>query len=103
VRSFGIKGRIVLQSDGGDEWGGDEGKKIEWMNRCLGSLDAEITRVQKGRKEQNERYQFPIFDCLQLDKIFRGIPPENPRYIANRLFVRRPFSYHPPLNILWFF
>lgn len=53
VRSFGIKGHIVLQSDWGDEWGGDEGKKIGWMNRCLGSLEAEITRIQKGRKEQN--------------------------------------------------
>ncbi len=66
LRSFGIKGHIVLQSD----WGGDEGK-IEWVNRCLGSLDAEITRIQKGRKEQNERHQFPIFDCLQLGKMLQ--------------------------------
>lgn len=53
VRSFGIIGHIVLQSDWGDEWGGDEGKKLEWMNSRLAPLDAEVTRIQKGRKEQN--------------------------------------------------
>lgn len=53
VRAFGVRGHIVLQSDWGDEWGGDDGKKIAWMNQLLVRLDAEITRIQKGRKEQN--------------------------------------------------
>ncbi len=53
VRAFGIKGHIVLQTDWGDEWGGDDGKKLAWMNGLLAPLDAEITRIHKSRKEEN--------------------------------------------------
>lgn len=53
LRSFGIKVKITIQTDWGDEFGGDEGKKIAWMNQQLAPLEAEITRIHKGRKEEN--------------------------------------------------
>jgi len=53
LRAFGVRGRIVIQTDWGDEWGGDDGKKLAWMNQLLASWDAEITRIHKGRKEEN--------------------------------------------------
>ena len=53
IRSFGIKHKTVIQTDSGDEFGGDDGKKIAWMNQLLGNLNAEITRIHKGRKEEN--------------------------------------------------
>ncbi len=53
LRAFGVKQRIIIQTDWGDEFGGDEGKKIAWMNQRLGLFDSEITRIYKGRKEQN--------------------------------------------------
>ena len=53
LRAFGVKQRIVIQTDWGDEFGGDEGKKIAWMNQRLSLFDSEITRIYKGRKEQN--------------------------------------------------
>lgn len=49
----GVKVQIIIQTDWGDEWGGDDGKKIAWKNQLLAPLGAEITRIQKGRKEQN--------------------------------------------------
>ncbi len=53
LRSFGITHHIIMQSDWGNEFGGISGKKIAWMNQMLTSLNVEITRIQKGRKEQN--------------------------------------------------
>jgi transposase InsO family protein len=53
LRSFGIKYHIIMQTDWGEEFGGTSGKKIAWMNCLLGHLDAEITRIQKGRAQQN--------------------------------------------------
>jgi len=53
LRAFGIKGKIVMQSDWGEENGGKSQQKIERMNKALAKLDAEITRIQKGKKEQN--------------------------------------------------
>jgi len=51
--SFGIKHKTIMQTDSGDEFGGTDGKKIAWMNHLLGNLNAEITRLHKGRKEEN--------------------------------------------------
>ena len=53
LRAFGIKVKTIIQTNWGDEFGGDDGKKIAWMNQLLAPLSAEITRIQKGRKEQN--------------------------------------------------
>jgi len=53
LRAFGIKHRIILQSDWGDEFGGTQEKKLTTMNHLLAHLDAELTRIQKGRPEQN--------------------------------------------------
>ncbi|MEO0128459.1 MAG: helix-turn-helix domain-containing protein [candidate division WOR-3 bacterium] len=53
LRAFGIKHKTMIQTDWGDEFGGDEGKKIEKMNQLLAGLNAEITRIHKGRKEEN--------------------------------------------------
>ncbi len=53
IRAFGIKHKIVIQTDSGDEFGGDDGKKISWMNQLLAHLGAELTRIHKGRKEEN--------------------------------------------------
>lgn len=53
IRSFGIKHKTIIQTDWGEEFGGDDGKKIAWMNQILGNLNAEITRIHKGRKEEN--------------------------------------------------
>jgi len=53
LRAFGIKGKIIIQSDWGEENGGKSHWKIEQMNKELVRLSAEITRIQKGKKEQN--------------------------------------------------
>lgn len=53
IRSFGVKHKTIIQTDSGDEFGGDDGKKIAWMNQLLAPLDAELTRIHKGRKEEN--------------------------------------------------
>jgi putative transposase len=53
IRSFGIKHHLILQTDWGEEFGGSSGKKIAWMNHLLSHFDAELTRIQKARAEQN--------------------------------------------------
>jgi transposase len=53
LRSFGVKHHITIQTDWGEEFGGTSGKKIAWMNHLLSNLNAEITRIHKGRAQQN--------------------------------------------------
>lgn len=48
LRAFGIKEHITIQTDWGGEFGGKSGR-----NESLAGLDAEVTRIQKGRREQN--------------------------------------------------
>lgn len=57
LRSFGIKVKITIQTDSGDEFGGDDGKKIAWMNQLLAPLNAELTRIHKGREEENSHVE----------------------------------------------
>jgi transposase len=53
LRSFGIECHITIQTDWGEEFGGTSGKKIARMNKLLSHLNAEITRIHKGRAQQN--------------------------------------------------
>ena len=53
LRAFGISHRITIQTDWGEEFGGKSQRKIREMNNLLANLNAEITRIQKGKKEQN--------------------------------------------------
>ncbi len=53
LRAFGIKHRIQLQTDWGEEYGGKSSRKIARMNKLLAPLGAEVTRIEKGKKEQN--------------------------------------------------
>ncbi|MEO0093977.1 MAG: helix-turn-helix domain-containing protein, partial [candidate division WOR-3 bacterium] len=53
LRAFGVQWRIFIQTDWGEEFGDKSERKIRIMNKLLANLGAEITRIQKGKKEQN--------------------------------------------------
>jgi hypothetical protein len=53
LRAFGIKVHIIIQTDRGEEFGGKSTCKLAMMNKVLAEFDAELTRIQKGKKEQN--------------------------------------------------
>jgi len=53
LRAFGIRVHIIIQTDWGEEYGGKSQRKLAMMNKVLAEFDAELTRIQKGKKEQN--------------------------------------------------
>jgi len=58
LRSSGIKERIEIQTDWGQEFGGESMKKIEEINRrYLNPLGARLVRIPKGRKTYNGRVE----------------------------------------------
>jgi len=53
LRSFGVMHKLRMQTDWGEEFGGKSAKKLAKMNELLAHLDTEVTRIHKGRKEEN--------------------------------------------------
>lgn len=52
LRSFGIKHRITLQTDNGEEFGGKSSAKLEYLNRhVFAPLGACLLHIPKGKKE----------------------------------------------------
>jgi hypothetical protein len=53
-RRSGITREIVLQTDGGSEFGGVSVDKLEYRNKAIFSvLNAKLVHIPKGKKEFN--------------------------------------------------
>ena len=52
LRSLGIKVKITIQTDWGDEFGADDGKKIAWMNQQLARLGRKLPASIKAVKKK---------------------------------------------------
>jgi hypothetical protein len=54
VRSLGLRHKITIQTDNGEEFGGKSVNKIEFLNReIFNPLGSVILHIPKGKKEYN--------------------------------------------------